>query len=284
MTSFPFQALVESIADVVGLVERDGSIRYISGSVRQAGGYEPADLVGRHITSLLHPDDLQSVRQSWAELLTRPGGIIRRDRRYRVAGLIVVLRDVTEQREVESRLRAGEARWRAMVDGMPECMATFATDLRLIDMNAAGLKTIEAATLAEAKAAPLTDLVHAEDRAAFMEHLAGAARGAPGVLEFRMTALRGSRRWLEVQSSALRDAAGAVGSILSVMRDISDRKSTEAVLKARAAELEEFHRLSIGRELQMIELKEEVNALARKLGRQPPYDLSFTDMGTEESA
>ena len=59
--------------------------------------------------------------------------------------------------------------------------------------------------------------------------------------------------------------------------DISQRKAAEIQLRERNAELERFDRASIDRELQMIVLKRQVNEMARELGREPPYDLSFAD-------
>ena len=49
----------------------------------------------------------------------------------------------------------------------------------------------------------------------------------------------------------------------------------DEVLGKRAAELERFHRLSVGRELQMIDLKKQVNELAKQAGGKPPHDLAF---------
>jgi len=43
-----------------------------------------------------------------------------------------------------------------------------------------------------------------------------------------------------------------------------------------------FQRLSVGRELQMIELKKEVNELAKLAGRTAPYDLSFLGTGASK--
>ena len=71
--------------------------------------------------------------------------------------------------------------------------------------------------------------------------------------------------------------AGDVKVIQCNIRDISGRKQAEAAIRQRTAELEHFHRMSVGRELEMIELKKEVNELARLLGRTPPYDMSFLE-------
>jgi len=68
---------------------------------------------------------------------------------------------------------------------------------------------------------------------------------------------------------------------LAYLRDITDRKREAEALTRRNAELERFHRLSIGRELKMIELKKEVNELSKQTGGTPPYDLSFLEKPAE---
>jgi hypothetical protein len=68
-----------------------------------------------------------------------------------------------------------------------------------------------------------------------------------------------------------------VTGILAVGNDITARRRAEEDLKLRNDELEQFSQASIGRERQMVALKRQVNDLSRELGREPPFDLSFTD-------
>jgi diguanylate cyclase (GGDEF)-like protein/PAS domain S-box-containing protein len=51
------RALMVGTTHLVGLVEADGSIAYVSPSVRQLLGHDPDALVGSSVLSLLHPDD-----------------------------------------------------------------------------------------------------------------------------------------------------------------------------------------------------------------------------------
>jgi FixJ family two-component response regulator len=53
--------------------------------------------------------------------------------------------------------------------------------------------------------------------------------------------------------------------------ELQDRQ--ERQLEEKLSELERFNRLTVGRELRMIELKREVNELAQKAGLDPPYEL-----------
>ena len=49
-------------------------------------------------------------------------------------------------------------------------------------------------------------------------------------------------------------------------------------LERSNAELEQFNRLAVGRELRMIELKRQINELCKAVGKEPPYDLSRIEL------
>lgn len=68
-----------------------------------------------------------------------------------------------------------------------------------------------------------------------------------------------------------------------------ERKKADEALRRRSvelqqtiADLQEFNRLSIGRELRMIELKKEVNELCGSLGLPPRYDVAFSDADIDD--
>ncbi len=80
--------------------------------------------------------------------------------------------------------------------------------------------------------------------------------------------------------------------ILSCIADVSERKEAEvalqresAALRQRNEELDRFNRLAVGREMEMIALKQQVNALSHQLGQAAPYALAFVEapQGTAES-
>ena len=56
--------------------------------------------------------------------------------------------------------------------------------------------------------------------------------------------------------------------------DCSRLHRAEVRLAEHAWQLKQFNQLAVGRELRMVELKQEVNALANALGEKQPYDLT----------
>lgn len=70
--------------------------------------------------------------------------------------------------------------------------------------------------------------------------------------------------------SVLRNPDGTPGGLVGTFIDMSAIKTAERKLE-RFADIERFNRLAQGREQRILELKGEVNTLARELGRSPPY-------------
>jgi PAS domain S-box-containing protein len=69
---------------------------------------------------------------------------------------------------------------------------------------------------------------------------------------------------------------GAGGTALRIaMTDISRLKVNDAAQLQQIDELERFNRVAVGRELEMIGLKRQVNALSRQLGQTEPFNLDF---------
>lgn len=69
------------------------------------------------------------------------------------------------------------------------------------------------------------------------------------------------RVWLLVTAKPLLQADGSVRQVICTFTDISDRVQATAELKAKNVELEAANALMVGRELKMVELKEENDKL-----------------------
>ncbi|MCY2995080.1 MAG: PAS domain-containing protein, partial [Planctomycetota bacterium] len=124
--------------------------------------------------------------------------------------------------------------------------------------------------------------IHPDDLARVMAevqaHLAGTTPHYAS--EHRVSCKDGSWKWILARGVVVsRDAAGKPLRVIGTHKDITERKQAEAALRKKAealrasnAELEQFNLAMVGRELRMIELKQEINELCRRLGEPPRHE------------
>lgn len=137
--------------------------------------------------------------------------------------ILSALQDITERRQAEQLIAAGERRLRTIFDNEPECVKLLGPDCTLLDMNPAGLRMIEADSLAQVVCRSILDLIRPEYRNAFAHLTARVLKGESGTLEFEIQGFKGTRRWLETHAVPMRDQSGEA-RVLGITRDITERK------------------------------------------------------------
>jgi PAS domain S-box-containing protein len=130
----------------------------------------------------------------------------------------------------------------------------------------------------------LSEVTHPEDRQSDWEAYQRVVRGEqPDYrMEKRYVRKDSSLTWVNVNMTVIRDAAGQPTRTVATIEDITERRRAEEALRqqteelrARNAELMRFNRAGVGRELQMVELKQQINELCRQLGQPPRHPLDF---------
>jgi PAS domain S-box-containing protein len=214
-------------------------------------GYAPDELGADPIQwlRLVHPDDrqialnsssavvagkidayeceLRMVRKDGSIIWTEIHGEVTRSGAHQELKLIGTTVDITARKLAEIKLRESESRLRTIIDAEPECVKVVARDGQLIEMNAAGLRMLEADSLAAIADKNLLEFVLPDYREAFVDLHRKVIDGRGDTLEFEIVGLKGQRRRLETHAAPLRDANGEVIALLGVTRDITDRKAAE---------------------------------------------------------
>jgi len=103
------------------------------------------------------------------------------------------------------------------------------------------------------------------------------AKGAMTDYPLTMRHKDGTLTDVRYNASVYRDAFGVALGVFAAARDVTAQKTAEAEIAAqrrqeleRLSELESFQRLTVGRELRMIELKKEIEGLKRQLANGAP--------------
>ena len=119
------RSLIENATDVVTVLNRDGTRRYVSPSVQRSTGYRPDELIGKDPLDQVHPEDAPALRELFARGIQQPDFMVTREFRVKskdgvwriheatahnllhdpiVAGIVINSRDVTQRKRLEQRL------------------------------------------------------------------------------------------------------------------------------------------------------------------------------------
>lgn len=256
-----FQSLIENALDLIALLNPEGEVIYNSPSVKRVLGYGENELIGKSAFELIHPDDLQEVTETFDRGMQTPGAmeyvkfrLRHKDGSWRsfesvgnnllhdpaILGIVVNLRDVTDRKQVEERLKQSEGYFRALIENVLDLIAIIKPDGEFLYLNPA-VERLLGYTPEELLGKSGLELIHPED----IENVLGIIDKAvqdpdfsPRV-EFRALHKDGFYRYFEGIGKNYINYA-VVGGIVISCRDISDRKQMEEQLYQRNEELEAF--------------------------------------------
>ena len=158
-------------------------------------------------------------------------GYILRDKNNRPYRMIGSMQDITELKKKEEELVNNEYHLRTILETEPECIKLIDKNGRLQDMNRAGLVMIEADNLAQVKGRHVVQMVDEPYKKAFDELNKKVFEGESGTLQFEITGIKGTKKWLETHAVPFKDADGKISCLLGITRNITEEKKVEFELR-----------------------------------------------------
>ena len=83
--------------------------------------------------------------------------------------------------------------------------------------------------------------------------------------------------WMLARIAPYRTSDDRIAGVVVTFVDVTEQRQTQEQLRDHIKELERFNRLAVGRELRMVELKKEINALLARAGEPPRYKIEPED-------
>jgi len=248
-------------------------------------GYAAGDIMGRNSNILHTPEDLQSgavdrlFYQAHDEGMAEGEFVRVREDGSRFAASVVVTRrddtsghpigyllmstDISEKKQAEEKLRSASQYARSLIEASLDPLVTISPEGKITDVNEATAKVT---------GAPRETLIGAD----FSNYFTEPEKARSGyrevfekgfVTDYPLTIRRHDGRLTDVlyNASVYRDAQGSVLGVFAAARDVTAQKKAEDEVAdqrnnemERLGELERFQKLTVGRELKMIELKREI--------------------------
>ena len=186
---------------------------------------------------------------------------------------VLIFRDITEHNAAQAALQQSEENFRKMIDLSPDGVIVHSGG-KILFANPASFKLMEAESTEQLLNTIAINFVHPDFRALTIRRIKKINEtGEPSdYSEEKFITLKNNIIDVEVIGIPI-NYLGRL-SIQTIIRDISERKKHEFVLKQKVDELERFNEITIDRELRMIELKKEINNLLLQLNKKPKFEIS----------
>ncbi len=278
------RSLIEASLDPLVTISADGKITDVNEATIAATGLPRDRLIGTDFSSYFtEPAKAQEgYRQVFSKGLVRDypltirhvsgrlidvlyNATVYKDAAGSVVGVFAAARDVTAQKKASQYARS-------LIEASLDPLVTISPDGKITDVNDGSVK---------ATGVPREKLIGTD----FSNYFTEPEKAREGyqqvfdkgfVTDYPLTIHHASGRLMHVlyNATVYKDAAGKVLGVFAAARDVTKQKEAEAEITeqrkrelARLAELERFNRLTVGRELKMIELKAEIEELRKGAGK-----------------
>ncbi len=301
------QRYLDAVQSLMVALDDEGRITMINRYACELLGYRERELIGENWfrTCLPKPEgtetilpmfrrimagDLTSMLQFENAVVCHDGSkrtISWRNNYFRneagnIVGTLSAGEDITERRKTEEALRESGETYRSlfehMLNGFAYCQMLYVDgrpdDFIYLAVNAAFASQTGLQDVVGRKVSEVIPGIREADPELFERYERVASSGKPEEFEVFVQALD---MWFAISVySPKREYFVAVFDVITDRKkaEISLRQQT-AELRQRNDELERFNRASVGRELDMIALKCQINELSVRCGQEPPYPLEF---------
>ena len=270
-------AIVEQSDDAIIGKTIDGLITSWNPAAERMYGYSADETIGKSIDFLSPPGQAGEMHTILAEV--RAGQPVERfetnrvrkngstitvsltvspihDRRGAIIGASTIARDMTEQREAVDAARS-------MIESSLDSLVAISPEGKITDANQATVR-LTGVPREKLIGTSFSDYFTDPKKAEAIYQLVftqGMAVDYPLTVRQR----NGHETLTEVvyNASVYRDSAGNVLGVFAAARDVTEQLQAQREATDRLNQLEQFQRLSVGRELKMIELKKEIEYLKK---------------------
>lgn len=246
------QILFEKNSDLLfSSSSADGILQQVSPSMKRILGYEPEEMIGRHRADFYHPDDATdmlngSALYSLDSVLTRrvrhkDGHYLWLETAYQIVQdqggnikrILTIGRNVNERVEMAQKLKQSEQDYKLIMDYSLDFISRHKVDEDLTFIYVSPIcRSLLGYEPEEMVGTSSRSYIHPDDVKKVRHHLISALDiDSPEAFTFRFRRKDGTYIWFETNSRYTYNVNGEVEEVISVSRDITERKQIDLQLE-----------------------------------------------------
>jgi PAS domain S-box-containing protein len=193
-----------------------------------------------------------------------------RDAQNNPVGILGITRDITVRKQMELSLKESEEKYRSIVENTQDVIMLTAPDGRVSYMSPACVRVLEYNP--DELVGKIPEIFYPDDVEKVHNALSSAMQGVSGSnFQYRILTKNGKTKWVSHSWSPILTENHELKCIASIVRDITESKIAEQLLKQKIEELEKYKSVTVNREVKMVDLKNEINELCKQLNQKPKY-------------
>ena len=247
------KTITDNASSALYMVDPAGLGTFVNPALERITGYRADELIGHVVHDKIHhtkpdgsPYPLHECRLTGAvrhrKILRGEDLFLRKDGTFFpvqytaspifrgdiAAGTVIEVQDLTEAKAAERALRDSEELRRRIIESSTDCIKVLDLDGNLLFMSSGGQQLLEIDDIHSYLNSSWIDFWQPEDRPRIREALAVARAGGIGEFQAFCPSAKGAPRWWDVITTPICNADGQPEKLLSVSRDITERKRAEA--------------------------------------------------------
>ena len=250
-----YRYILNNAGDVIYTTDQNGYVKFLNESIAFILGYTQKDLLGKHFTEIIHPEDKKMIAAFYMrqfkelkETTYREFRVLNKNNQViwvgqnvklitdpvnpnNTTGFQAVLRNITKQKETELALVTSESNFRQINDTINDVFFLYNMIEKKYDyMSPNCIKVLGAPdSFFYNRESYTTNFIIEKDREEVLKAYDQVLNGGQYEIEFRIR-VENEIRWINEKSYAIKDANGVVVKSSGVCIDVTQRKMQEKKL------------------------------------------------------
>lgn len=190
-----------------------------------------------------------------------------KDKNGNIKGIIEDYRDISSVKKVESNLKESEKKFRQFFESSPDYCYMVAPDGKIIDINKSAIEILDLEKKEDAIDKQIIPTIYTDPGRAKELVKKWQKQGHLSNEEIEIKSKKGKRTVL-LSVDDVKDYDGKLLYSVLTQKDLTELLEKEEELKNKVDELERYKKLTVDRELKMIELKKQIKELEKKYSEE----------------
>lgn len=246
-----YRSIFELSPEAIGIIDTKGNITAMNGRVYDWLGFKPEEVIGKNLSDIpfLSKESLIRAQENFKkrmlgeevppyelEFITKEGEkVIGRvtvsrieDRKGKIAGIIVMISDITQRKVMELKLKESEEKYRNIIDSSPDAITITDLNGKIVNCNQATLELYGFSKKEDCIGMSAFNFISQKDHQRATKNMAKTLKeGSVKNIEYTLLTKDGREFPGDLSASVIYNDKNKPILFMAITRDISERKRIE---------------------------------------------------------